>query len=551
MIQPHNFLFHRENRIIARQYTSGFMKRLLKNDWLLAVLSGLLFSLGWPTYGHPLFLFLAFVPLLFIIENKIDQPERKKLFIKIYLAFFIWNLLKTWWVWNATPFGGSFAVIVNSLLMSLVFMLYYFVRKRVPLSIALAFFISIWIAFEKFHLNWDFSWPWLNLGNGFANHPRWIQWYEYTGVFGGSFWILLLNVMVFTALRKYQVRQNRYFLIFRLIRISLYLLIPLFFSWYLFKHYVPKGDSAKVLILQPNLDPWNEKFRYTNEELAQDFLDLATGEADLIIAPETAISQYTEIKNFQYTKAYAVLKDYVEKHPGTAIITGVDFIHWYKSTDSIPETANRTPGGHWYDMYNSAVLIDGQPGYKVYHKSKLVVGAEYTPYARFLKPIIGDFMINLGTSMGSNVTQKERTVFIIKNGKIKVAPIICYESIYGEYVAEYVQKGANLLAVITNDGWWKNTEGHRQHLTMSQLRAIENRRDVVRSANTGISAHINQKGEILQSLAYEKRGALLAEVRLNEEKTFYTRHGDFIARVAIFMAALLFLYSFSKKKVRL
>ncbi len=527
------------------------MLKKLNNDWNLALLSGLLFSIGWPTYGFPLFLFMAFVPLLFIIENKIKKPEKKYLFLKIYLAFFIWNLLKTWWVWNATPFGGTFAVIVNSLLMSLTFFLYYFVRKRTPLSIALAFFVSIWIAFEKFHLNWDFSWPWLNLGNGLANHPKWIQWYEFTGTFGGSFWILVINVILFTTLRKYLLDRNKFLLGIRSFRLFLWFIIPLLFSFYLYRHYTEKGARAKVLIIQPNLDPWKEKFKYTNEELALDLLQLAKDSADLIIAPETAISQYTEINNFHYTKAYAALKNFIEKHPTTSILTGVDFIHWYQPKDSIPETANRTPGGHWYDMYNSAVLIDDQAGFKVYHKSKLVVGAEFTPYAKYLKPLIGDFMINLGTSMGSNVTQKEPTVFIIKNGKIKVAPIICYESIYGEYVAEYVKKGANLLAVITNDGWWKNTEGHRQHLIMSQLRAIENRRDVVRSANTGISAHINQKGEIVQSLGYEKRGALLAKVRLNEEKTFYTRHGDYIARVAIFMAGLLFLYSFSKKKVRL
>ena len=527
------------------------MQKILNNDWLLAILSGILFSLGWPTYGFPAFLFLAFVPLLILVENKINNSDKKYLFIKIYLAFFIWNLLKTWWVWNATPFGGTFAVLVNSLLMSLVFWSYYFVRKHLPLPMALAYFIAIWISFEKFHLNWDFSWPWLNLGNGFATYPKWIQWYEYTGVFGGTFWILLINVLIFSTLIKYLNNKNKVLLGFRSFRIFLWVFIPLLFSIYLYTHYREKGETAKILILQPNLDPWHEKFKYTNEELVQDFLSLANEEVDLIIAPETAISQYTEIRNFQYTKAYAALKDYIKKHPGTAIITGVDFIHWYRKQDKIPETANATREGHWYDMYNSAVLVDNRPGFKVYHKSKLVVGAEFTPYARFLKPLIGDYMINLGTSMGSNVTQKDRTVFIVKNGKIKVAPIICYESIYGEYVTRYVQKGANLLAVITNDGWWKNTEGHRQHLSMSQLRAIENRRDVVRSANTGISAHINQKGEIIQSLGYEKRGALLAKVKLNEEKTFYTQQGDYIARVAIFMAILLFLYTFSKKKVRL
>jgi apolipoprotein N-acyltransferase len=203
-------------------------------------------------------------------------------------------------------------------------------------------------------------------------------------------------------------------------------------------------------------------------------------------------------------------------------------------------------------MYNSAVLISPNDSLQVYHKSKLVVGAEYTPFKKILVPLIGDWVTKtIGVSMGSNVSQKEPSVFKVPETPIKVAPIICYESVYAEYVTKYVQKGANLLAVITNDGWWGNTEGHRQHLSMARLRAVENRRDVVQSANTGISAHINQKGEIVQKLGYNKRGSITAKVHLNEQKTFYAEQGDYIARVAIFIAVLLFLYTFSRKKVRL
>ncbi len=526
------------------------LNKLLKNDWLLAVISGLLFSMAWPTYGFPLFLFFAFVPL-FLIEERQIKKASKLFFLKIYLAFFIWNLLKTWWIWNATAFGGVFAILVNSLLMTIVFLLFHFVRKRTPERIALAFFISIWIAFEKFHLNWDFSWPWLNLGNGFSEYPKWIQWYEFTGTFGGTFWVLLINVLIYRTLSDYLKYHYLRQVYFRSFRIALWVFVPIIFSLYLYKNYQEKGAVAKVLILQPNLDPWKEKFKYTNEELAKDLVSLSDStQADVVIAPETAISQYTEIKNFAYTKAYKILKDYSLNHK-TSFVTGVDFIHWYSDGDTIPETANKTKRGHWYDMYNSAVLIDDSQGFEVYHKSKLVVGAEFTPYSKFLKPLIGDFMIDLGTSMGSNVTQKEPSVFQINNSKIKLAPIICYESIYGEYVSKYVKKGANLLAVITNDGWWGNTEGHRQHFSMARLRAIENRRDLVHSANTGISGHINQRGEIIKKLDYDKRGIILSDVRLNNTETFYTKYGDIIARIAIFMAIVLFLYSFSKKKVRL
>jgi len=520
--------------------------------FFLALLSGFLFTIGWPTYGLPLFLFMAFVPLLFLEEEFLKNKNQKFFFWYVYLAFFIWNLTKTWWIYKATPVGGIFAVLVNSLLMTLTFWVFHKIRKHLPEKMALAFFIFIWISFEKFHLNWDFSWPWLNLGNGFSEYPGWIQWYEYTGTFGGTFWILIVNVIIYKTLSSYLRSKNKKILVRGSIRLLIFILLPILFSSYLVRHYQVKGTTVKISILQPNLDPWEEKFKYSNKALAENFLVLADKNVDLVIAPETAISQYTEIRDFAFSKPYVTLKQYTRLHQ-TNILTGVDFVHWYpKKSKDIPDTANRNRRGRYYDMYNSAVLISPEDSLQVYHKSKLVVGAEYTPFRKFLVPLIGDWVTKtIGVSLGSNVSQKERTVFKVPGTPIKVAPIICYESIYGEYVTGYVKKGANLLAIITNDGWWGNTEGHRQHLSMARLRAIENRRDVVRSANTGISAHINQKGYITKELDYNIRGSVSTQVYLNEKKTFYITHGDYIARVAIFMTILLFLYTLSRKKIRL
>ena len=521
-------------------------------NFLLALISGFLLTLGWPTHGYPLFLFFAFVPLLLIEENFLKKKNRIFFFLYIYLAFFIWNLLTTWWVAKAMVVGGVFAIVVNALLMSLVFWLFHFVSKHIPRRMALAFFIFIWMSFEKFHLYWDFSWPWLNLGNGFSEYPNWIQWYEYTGAFGGTFWILLVNVVAYNLFSSYLRTQQKRILYWGSLTLLFYILGPILFSQYIKRHYTEKGSVASVSILQPNLDPWLEKFKYNNSQLADNFLALADPKADLIVAPETAISRYVEINDFVYIPAYAILKRYAKQHQ-THILTGVDFIHWYpKNSSQIPDTANKTKRGRWYDMYNSAVLISPADSLQIYHKSKLVVGAEYTPFRKILMPLIGDWVTKtIGVSMGSNVSQKEPGVFTVPGTKIKVAPIICYESIYGAYVTGYVKKGANLLAVITNDGWWGDTEGHRQHLSMARLRAVETRRDVVQSANTGTSAYIDQTGAVIKRLSYNKRGSLTVKVHLNEIRTFYVEQGDYLARVAIFMAVLLFLYTFSHKKVRL
>ena len=144
-------------------------------------------------------------------------------------------------------------------------------------------------------------------------------------------------------------------------------------------------------------------------------------------------------------------------------------------------------------------------------------------------------------------SQAERSVFTSTQGKI--APAICYESIYGEYFTQYIRNGAQAAVVVTNDGWWDNTAGHRQHMYLASLRAIETRRDVVRSAYTGVSAFINQRGEVLQTSKYDEEAALKGDIHLNDEITFYVRWGDILARLALFSSILLILNVFVRSRL--
>ena len=184
---------------------------------------------------------------------------------------------------------------------------------------------------------------------------------------------------------------------------------------------------------------------------------------------------------------------------------------------------------------------------EVYHKGKLVPGVEIFPYMNVLKPLLGDAMINLGGTVASLGTDKERVAFSNPYNKGKIAPIICYESIYGEFVTDYVKKGANFLGIMTNDSWWGVTEGHKQLLSYARMRAIETRREIVRSANSGISAHINAKGEISEDTFYGDQTTLFAKVNLYEGETFYVRAGDFLSRLSIFSLGFLLFYFLIKR----
>lgn len=525
---------------------------MMKN-FLLALTSGLLFALSWPTYGNPLFLFVAFIPLL-MSEWRYRKANgshlRKKLFFSAYVAFFIFNLSTTWWLYFATPFGMWFAVLTNALLMSSVFFMYHLIARKTDFKTSIICLVTLWIGFEKIHLTWELSWPWLNLGNGFANSYKWIQWYEYTGVFGGTLWIWIVNVLLFRALVLFQKNGHKIRFVRQLILAGSIVIIGVVFSLYLY-HTVPEPVSKTgVLVLQPNVDPYTEKYKRSNLNMAEDLIAIASQKIDstvsFVIAPETTLPKPRLTSTFKNTPEHEVIQHFVDKNQ-VAFLSGIMFYNQHSADEPPNETANFFRNSkQWYNSFNSSFFLRPEYPFETYHKSKLVVGVEHTPYRSFLNPLLGSFMIDLGGLVSTLSTQKERTVF--KNDDAILGPIICYESVYGAYVTEYVQKGATFLAILTNDGWWNNSQGHKQHLSMARLRAIENRRAIARSANTGISAFVNSKGDLIQSLAYGEKGSLQTALPLHTKITYYTKHGDFIFRIAMLTLVLVLFGSFTKKR---
>ena len=523
---------------------------------LFALISGFLLALGWPTYGFPLLLFFGFVPLLMATRSiRLSGAKRKGLsvFGLAYLTFFIFNICTTWWLYYSTAFGMWFAVLANALLMAIVWQLYYFVSKKQSFKVSLIFLLCIWMLFEKLHLSWEFSWPWLNLGNAFATYTGWIQWYEYTGTFGGTLWIWLGNFIIFSAVLKYQIYKERPILIRAGIQFALLLFIPIVISQFILRSYDEKIDPVDVVILQPNIDPYTEKYNTTNERIA-DLLfsqasEVLTQKTDFLIAPETVLAEGfgVDLRNFRYTPERIKAMDFLSKYPHLNYLAGIQFYRLYHDENNIIPTSNflgkdRMGEPIWGDFFNSAILLNSKDTSQIYHKSKLVVGVENFPYQSFLKPLLGDVMLDLGGTVAMKTKQENRSIFE-GTDSTAVAPIICYESVYGEFVTGYVQNGAQFLAVITNDAWWQDTQGHKQHLNYARLRAIETRRSIARSANTGISAIINQKGEIEKQLGYGIQGTISGSLNKNEEVTFYVKYGDFLARMAIFPAIFIFLFA--------
>ena len=531
----------------------------------LSLISALLLSISWPTYGIPFFIFFAFVPLL-LMEQEISKFSKihKKgwaVFGLTYLAFFIWNVVTTGWLYHAkNPDGNNsllavaIPVIVNSLLMSLVFQLYYWYKKVRGTYFGLVFFVAIWLSFERFHLNWEFTWPWLNLGNAFSEYPQLIQWYDTIGATGGSFWILLINVFAFYTLRIWQAGRIRKDLVKNISILVAIIVLPLLISIYKYNSYQEKPiGEVTTLLLQPKLDPYNEKYSKDSLQILAELLSLAEENSktkvDFFIAPETAFPGNGSLSEngFNKSTSIAIAKEFLGKHPQSIFLTGASTHKFLFDEAETQDYSTEIQEGVWVNSYNSALQIIPNQNVEVYHKAKLVPGVEIFPYIRYLKPILGDAMLDFGGANSSLGIDKERKVFSNRFNKAKMAPIICYESIYGEYVTDYVKNGANLLAIMTNDSWWDNTEGHKQLLSYARLRAIETRREIVRAANSGISAHINARGDILQDTFYDDRTALLVKANLLEEKSIYTKIGDLISRIAIFVLGFLIIYHFGER----
>lgn len=532
---------------------------------LLTLISAMLLSVSWPTYGVPFFLFFALVPLLMMEHDvsKFSKYKRKSwvIFGLSYLCFVIWNVVTTGWLYGSKNPDGShsmmavlFPVLVNSFLYSLVFQCYHWYKNAQGTYWGMAFFVAIWMSFEKFHLNWELTWPWLNLGNAFSDYPKLIQWYDTLGATGGSFWILIINLLIFYTVRIWQAGRKRKDLIINISATVILIVVPMIISLIKFNQFNEKPiGEVNVLMLQPELDPYNEKYQKDSITIQNDLLSLAEnntkGKIDYYIAPETAIPGSGSISETAFEKSYLLnnVKGFLAKHPGSVFATGISSHRYFFGENNLPKDAYQINNGVWVERYNAAVQIIPNQKVEVYHKGKLVPGVEIFPYMNVLKPLLGDAMINLGGTVASLGTDKERVAFSNPFNKGKIAPIICYESIYGEFVTDYVKKGANFLGIMTNDSWWGVTEGHKQLLSYAKLRAIETRREIARSANSGISAHINAKGEILEDTFYGDKTALFAKIKLYEGETFYVRAGDFLSRVSIFALGFLLFYYLIKR----
>jgi len=513
-----------------------FLSRILAlPNYVLAIIGGLLLCAGWINEFTTPLLFVSLIPLIALYhKNRIGTAKKGVFWRYAYLLLFIWNLGSTWWIYNSTAVGAALAIFCNALLMTLPLTVSRYIGKRFSMQIGIMSLPFTWIIFEKIHMHWDLSWSWLNLGNGFAHIPQLAFPFAFTGALGGSMFIWLVNLGIYgLMLSPLKTRLSKSILILSVC--TWFGLIGLFLVLYP----ANDGKAIEVVVVQPNINPFTEKFIGSSDYLPIEqqinrFISLSesqlTDTTTFLLWPETAIADLIGEENINKNAIILQLQSWLTKHPKLTLITGATTSKFYTKENKSPTARkyNDPDQELYYDIFNSGLRITASDTVAIYHKSKLVPGVEQLPFPAVLG-LLSNLSIDLGGASGGLGTQNKRMSFQGNNGAI-VAPVICYESIYGQFVGDFFKEKANFIGIITNDGWWGNSPGHKDHFRYASLRAIEQHKSVARSANTGISGFIDSHGNTYgKTLQWEEQGALKNTVFINNILTPYNYLGDFIA----------------------
>jgi apolipoprotein N-acyltransferase len=524
------------------------------NKYILVALSvagGLMCGLAWTSWCSGLILLIAFVPF-FLIEAWLTENRtkfsRNAFFIYLLPGLVIFSIIGIGWMRVASITGAICFILGLSFLMAFTLWLCHIIRLKagnIPGFISL---ITLWLSYEFLSLNVNIVSPWLNLGNGLAKDIMFVQWYELTGTGGGTLWILSSNLFLTLYLVSYLGEEKRSG-IFLAIWMCIVLLPAGISMTRYFTIKTSAGTPSEVVIIQPDTDPYTEKFSIPFEAQLQKVISMArsaaTEKTAWIITPETTVDDPVNLDNISENKYMMMIRELTGKFPGATVVTGmVSYKTYTDQTEPPTRSARKTDtSGAYYDHFNSAFKIDTGNSFEVYHKSKLVPGIEMqfaSGPGRFLSrilPYLG------GTKWGYGM-QEQRTCLTHTALKQKIAPVICYESVFGSFVTGYVKNGAEAIFIITNDGWWKNTNGYKQHLYYASLRAIETRRPVARSANTGISCIIDIRGRRTAESEWWTPATIRGEIIPETRITPYVKYGDFLMKIAVVTSAILMIAIF-------
>ncbi len=528
-------------------------KKQNRKEVLFAVLSGLLLGLAFPPLPFYIFIFFALLPYFSALEKRSSLASINRL---TYVMAFVYNAITLYWVGSWQPDTDPFLMIAgvtllffNPILFLIPSTLYYWAFKRFNRKAASLMFPLFWVTSEFLYSITDFRFPWITTGHSLAYFHSFIQVAEFIGSFGLGILTIYVNVILFFTLKNYFAKKSY---LGYLAPFFFLIAIPVLYGTLIVEEESEAQNSIRIGVVQPDLNPW-KKWEAGNIEQQLDlYLDLSEKEisngAEFIIWPETALPIYLlSGGNERHVRRIHDLCD----SNNIYLMTGMPHANFYFDSTSAPEEAKKTKSGTYYTSYNSILLF--QPNTRnvpMYGKMKLVPFGEKVPLVEYI-PFLGDLIKwNVGISSW-NEGEEEKVFKVNKNGQsFNVGGVICIESIYPRFISEFVQNGAELIVVVTNDSWYGDSSGPYQHKEMSVLRAIENRRSVVRAANGGISCVIDPYGKTLIATEMYEQTSFTYDVPLNSERTFYSKTSYLLPSIAL-LTSLFVMFAFVIEKIKM
>jgi apolipoprotein N-acyltransferase len=545
--------------------------RLTTRTCLPLVLSALLLSLSYPSYPYVRLEVLAWVWMVPLLLSLKDVQSFPRFLGRVYLTMFMISVIGMSWLMMSTVMGTFLLFFVGAGIFTVPFVAFYFIRRTLGWRAALWSAPLIWTAWDWLYLQSEGSIGWLAMGVTQSNLHWLVQYIDITGMWGITFWLVLFNVLIVMAVEggKFSVFSFR-FSVTPLLKAEngklktamsrfafvacLMLIVPLAYSAYVFVKAarVPEGTGREisVLLVQPNINPWEKlteqsrpavlrkTITLTNKALA----DLET-KPDLIIWPETAVPYVlAEQKDVRETVYRGITRW------ETPLLTGL-----FDMGDAEGNQASASEDGQQRrEFFNGAALLSPKPqeagrrfnieSSPIYYKRVLMPFIERVPYVdRF--PALQHLAIDFGAGNGIG-RGREATVFPLhtrQGDETKVAAAICYEYLYPAEMAELVRNGAQMVALITNEGWFSRTHGEYQMAAFSRLRSIETRRAMARTANTGMTWLVDPYGKVHEQAPWWSEQTLSGKIALSDEISLYVRYTDYFPKACAWLTLALIL----------
>lgn len=507
-------------------------KKQRRKERLLLILSGIILGISFPPFPFPftLLIFVGLIPYFIVIKRRTTLASISS---ATFLFSLVFSLITIYWVgsWSseADPYlmlAGVALLLVYPCVMLIPSTLFYLTRKVFPKFDAIWFFPLFWVTLEYLLTQTDLRFPWLLLGHGLAKFNLFIQGADIVGTNGLSLIAAYLNVLLFKSF--FEKNSEEKFRLKPLLIAVFIFLCMIIYGIYKTSTFRISERKVRIGIVQPNLNPWDKWSTGNLSDLLNMYLTLSQKcvdeGAEVILWPETALPVYA------FGGTYPMVENSIYNFLDTnnvSLLTGMPDIIYDLNQNNIPEDSKYSgPGNYYYRTYNAVLgLNPGSRNIQRYGKMKLVPLGERVPFVDQFA-FLGD-LLKWGVGITGWNIGKDTTVFKIKNEKIdtiKVGGLVCYESVDPVFVTAFVQKGAELITVVTNDSWYGKSSGPYQHKDFAMLRAVENRRSVVRCANGGVSCIINAKGNILAETEMFEKTTLVGEVPLQDEKTFYSEN---------------------------